>query len=47
VQRHHPARPATTKSKTWNGHNKNGNRNNGGGKPDTGQSQRFNFAFEN
>jgi ATP-dependent RNA helicase RhlE len=47
VQRHHPARQPATKAKTWHGHNKNGNRNNGAGKPEGGQSQRFNFAFEN
>lgn len=46
VQRHQPAR-TPARSKTWHGHNKNGNRNNGGGKPEGGQSQRFNFAFEN
>jgi ATP-dependent RNA helicase RhlE len=46
VQRHHSQRPAP-KAKTWHGHNKNGSRNNGAGKPDGGQSQRFNFSFEN
>lgn len=45
VQRHHPQRPAP-KPKTWHGHNKNGSRNSGGGKPEGGQSQRFNFSFE-
>lgn len=46
VQRHQPAR-TPAKAKTWNGHNRNGSRNNGAGKPEGGQSQRFNFAFEN
>ncbi len=47
VQRHHPSRQPATKSKTWHGHNKNGNRNSGAARPEAGQSQRFNFAFEN
>jgi ATP-dependent RNA helicase RhlE len=46
VQRHQQAR-TPAKAKTWNGHNRNGSRNNGAGKPEGGQSQRFNFAFEN
>lgn len=46
VQRHQPAR-TPAKAKPWHAHNKNGNRNNGAGKPEGGQSQRFNFAFEN
>jgi hypothetical protein len=46
LQRHQQAR-TPAKAKTWNGHNRNGSRNNGAGKPEGGQSQRFNFAFEN
>jgi ATP-dependent RNA helicase RhlE len=46
VQRHQQAR-TPAKAKPWQAHNKNGNRNNGAGKPEGGQSQRFNFAFEN
>lgn len=46
VQRHHPQRQVA-KTKTWNGHNKNGSRNSGNGSGNSGQSQPIKFSFEN
>jgi hypothetical protein len=46
VQRHHPQRQVA-KTKTWNGHNKNGSRNSGNGNGNAGQSQPIKFSFEN
>ena len=47
VQRSQPQRPAAAKPKSWNGHNRNGSRHNGAGKPANRQTERFTFAFEN
>ncbi|HSK14372.1 MAG TPA: DEAD/DEAH box helicase [Phnomibacter sp.] len=46
AQRQRTQRPAP-KAKTWNGHNRNGSRNNGAGKPAGGQTERFTFSFQN
>ncbi len=41
-----PQRPAQ-KGKSWHGHNRNGSRNNGAGKPANRPTERFTFAFDN
>jgi ATP-dependent RNA helicase RhlE len=43
---HQPQRPAQ-QGKTWHGHNRNGSRHNGAGKPGNRPTERFTFAFEN